>query len=656
MGAAQVQIYVRMLIATALVIIVVWVGAFTIQDNRAVALPGLSILVRTPPHLKNPQHINRLVNQFVSQGVRRVWVQVKQDESDEFVAGSVFYPSKIAPVASSYEDDRLQRFIRVLDANGIVVMAWMPVLHDRRAGEMNPLWRSEWIAEDGSLKIQQDWLCPNHPEVAQYEASLAQEVVEIFPELSGIYLDFIRYDDDFACACSACLADLMQRTQWQARMGRALEPMDLRHAANANSEVWQAWVEMRAEKIVTVIDTIHNAVEKKRPGFHIGAFVLPFSSTHYQFNTQAGQDLQRMARSGLDEIVLMGYWDDWDLSPSWVRDSLEAASELVKDEAKLNIVLDGDMGVRRTRLTLQNVDEWAGQVAWFHYDLWSNREFNRLRRAIEGFAQEGAVAKQENISVAIRIDTAPESQHSDINTHAEMIERILYLFAEEDIKATFVTTAKFAETQTEVLLKAAAKGHEIASHGYDNEQLDTLATEQQITLIDHSLATLQRLGFQIYGFAAPRNNITDEARDQLMAWNLEYDGSVSYDPLDSLLDVYYAPHSEGKDIRILVLPYISPYDRNARYGEGMSANKMLVAWKKRLNRVIELGEPTIVLDIHQQAASQPDYLATLRAFIRYAKNCQECRIVTMREAARHARDVLDRYELPAATSGDAKFP
>ena len=123
MGAAQVQILMRMLIAAIVVMIVVWLGTIILQEDRAEALLGLSILVRTPPHLKDPQDINRLVNQFVSQGVSRVWVQVKQDESDEFVAGSVFYPSKIAPVSSGYEDNRLQRFIRALDAKGIEVMA-----------------------------------------------------------------------------------------------------------------------------------------------------------------------------------------------------------------------------------------------------------------------------------------------------------------------------------------------------------------------------------------------------------------------------------------------------------------------------------------------------------------------------------------------------
>jgi peptidoglycan/xylan/chitin deacetylase (PgdA/CDA1 family)/uncharacterized lipoprotein YddW (UPF0748 family) len=621
------------------------------QDTK-----GLSIVVRTPLHLTSDESIEALVKRFAERGVQRVWVQMKQDETDEFIAGSLFYPSDRAPVAAGFEDNRLGRFIEALAAHDIEPLAWLPVLHDRRAWEMHPDWRAVTIAEDGKTVVQEDWLCPNHPEVAQYQAEIAREVVQRFPALKGLYLDFIRYDDDFSCACPLCLAELAERANWQERMGRPLEPGDLRRAAEKDSRLWQTWIGMRAEKIVSVVDTIRDAVDEARPDFHMGAFVLPFSSDYYELNTQSGQDLERMSQAGLDEIVLMAYWDDWELSPWWVRRSLETADELVGDNADLSFVLDGDMGVRRTRLTLEALGDWASDASWFHYGHWSDSEFDRLQRAVDGFYHEGPMPKPDQVSVVIRIDTEPDYQPSYDAVKPEMIETLLKLFAEEKVQATFITVGKLAELQPDILRQAVEQGHEIGSHAYNHEQIDSLALDKQIAAVDHGLDALSDLGFQVYGFGAPRNSITDEARDRLMEWNLEYDGSAAYDPLTSFMDVQYVGHSQGKQARILVLPFIMPNDWDARYEAGISAPEMLKAWQQRLDRVIELGEPVFVLDIHQWSASQPDNLTALRDFIHYVKSRPECRLVTLREAARHAREVLDRYELPAPTSGDQEPP
>ena len=145
--------------------------------------------------------------------------------------------------------------------------------------------------------------------------------------------------------------------------------------------------------------------------------------------------------------------------------------------------------------------------------------------------------------------------------------------------------------------------------------------------------------------------VTDEARDRLMDWNLEYDGSAAYDPMTGLLDVRYAPRSDGSGERIVLVPFVVPNDWDARYVAEMTADEMLDAWTTRLDRVVASGEPVFVLDVHQWSISQPDNLEALRGFIRYAKACEVCRVETLREAARNARSVLDRYELPATTSG-----
>ncbi len=373
------------------------------SEEPAAGRAGLGIVVRTSQHLKRTGDVRPLVDRFAARGVTRAWVQVKQDENDELPAGTLFYPSRVGPVAEGYGDGRLGTLISTLADRGIEPMGWMPVLHDAQAAAAHPGWRAQRIAADGRRVIQRDWLCPFHPAVARHQASIAREVAARFPDLRGLYLDFIRYDDDFSCATPRALAELEKRVGWRERTGRALVPMDIRRASEAQGGLWTAWTDLRAEKIVDTINTIRDAVEQVRPDFRIGAFVLPFSATDYALNTQAGQDLARMARAGLDELVLMGYWDDWDKSPAWVRESLDGAARLVGGEADLSVVLDGDMGVRRTRLTLEAIGPWAASASWFNFGPWSEHEFRRLARAVDAHRTDGPMPGPDRVSVVIRV-------------------------------------------------------------------------------------------------------------------------------------------------------------------------------------------------------------------------------------------------------------
>jgi hypothetical protein len=88
--------------------------------------------------------------------VDRAWVQVKQDETDEVAAGTVFNPSDIAPVAPGHRDGRLGAFIERLAARGIEPRAWMPVLHDAQAAAAHDpaVQRLDFIRYDGDTTVR----------------------------------------------------------------------------------------------------------------------------------------------------------------------------------------------------------------------------------------------------------------------------------------------------------------------------------------------------------------------------------------------------------------------------------------------------------------------------------------------------------------------
>ena len=609
--------------------------------NLELKLKPLTIVVRGLPHMKDPEKFNALAKRFADQGVKRVWLQIKQDETDEVTGGLTFFPNDIAPVVPGFEDDRFGRFVQILTAHQIDVFAWQPLFHDPTANQLHPDWKAYRIGDDGIPRPQQAFVCPARPEAVRYQAAISRAVMKRYPDLKGLYLDFIRYDDDHSCACDACLASFARHL----KRDRVAPAEILAASLKEDDQLWTEWVEERARRICGVIEKIRATVEEVRPGCWIGASVLPFSFNDYVFDTQSGQDYYEMARVNLNEIVVMGYWDDWDHSPAWLAEGLSKASELTTKECRLSCLLDGDMHVRKTRLTLQALDKFRGDIGFFLYGEWTDDRLGTLNKSVDGYLREGDMPHPDLFDVVIRIDTEPDSEGRYDTINSRMIEDLTALFKLHDVPATFVTCGKLAELQPDSIREAQRQGHEIACHAYDHESLNKHPDSEQVRIIDQGLEALKRNGLNVVGFGAPRNSLTEPGINRLIDLRLEYDGSLAYDPLKGFQPVDFAEHTRHPG-RIVQVPFIMPNDWDARYEMSLSAPQMLKEWKTRFVRVMESGEPCFVLDIHQWIACHPDNLKELAAFIRYVKRNSKCRFVTLRTAAAHARQLLLKYEGP----------
>jgi len=598
------------------------------------------VVVRSGSNLHSPADARSLSERLKRQGVRRVWVQFKQDETHEYQGGSVFYPSRIAPVAGDFADGRLLAFVDELHARGIEVAAWLPAFHDPAAWEKHADWRARVVAPDGSVHEQAGWLCPRNPEVVAHEASLLAEVAELGADrLSGIYTDFIRYDDDFSCVCDSCLREITRR-----HGGAGLTPADIRKAADAKTPLWKEWVTMRGDVIHDALDTMRDYLAQVDPEIWFGASVLPFSARDYSLNTQSGQDLAKMCRAGVDEIVLMGYWDDWEKSPAWLAECIRTAQRKVEDNAKLSCLIDADMPLRRTMVTLDALKDSACPLAWFNYGEWNDPVLSLLHRAQRILKAAGGLPAPPFTAVTIRIDTEPDYQGSYEAVRPEMIGKLLDLFAEERVPATFVTVGKLAGMQTEILERAEREGHEIAGHGYDHEQIDSLPEDEQVLVVDRTVGAIRGAGFKLSGFGAPRNSITDAARDRLIELGMFYDGSLAYDPMTSHEDCRLVAHTRKPDSGIVLVPFIVPNDWDARRILKLSAPRMLDAWCGRLNAVADAKELCFVLDVHQWLVTEPDNFEALRGFIRAVKARDDCRFLTLDGTARHVLREIERLE------------
>ena len=109
-------------------------------------------------------------------------------------------------------------------------------------------------------------------------------------------------------------------------------------------------------------------------------------------------------------------------------------------------------------------------------------------------------------------------------------ERILELFADEGVRATFFVLGWVAERFPRLVRQIAAAGHEIASHGYHHQLLYTLTPAQFREDVRAAKALLEQAsGTPVIGFRAPSYSIVESslwALDILIEEGYAYDTSI----------------------------------------------------------------------------------------------------------------------------------
>lgn len=109
--------------------------------------------------------------------------------------------------------------------------------------------------------------------------------------------------------------------------------------------------------------------------------------------------------------------------------------------------------------------------------------------------------------------------------------RVLDLFAEADVKATFFTLGWVAQRNGELIRRIADAGHEIASHGWDHARVFTLDRKSFGADLAHARAVLEDAsGTAVTGYRAPSFSIdqrTPWAYQELAEQGYAYSSSVA---------------------------------------------------------------------------------------------------------------------------------
>jgi hypothetical protein len=129
---------------------------------------------------------------------------------------------------------------------------------------------------------------------------------------------------------------------------------------------------------------------------------------------------------------------------------------------------------------------------------------------------------------------------------AEGMRRALDLLAQVPARATFFTTASFAREHPDLIRRAAAAGHEIASHGAQHSVFQTADLES-------SRRDLEAIAQgPIAGFRRPRFEATPAA--DILAAGYSYDASVNPVWLPGRYNGWHLPRRAFRDSGLLRIP------------------------------------------------------------------------------------------------------
>lgn len=237
------------------------------------------------------------------------------------------------------------------------------------------------------------------------------------------------------------------------------------------------------------------------------------------------------------------------------------------------------------------------------------------------------------------------------------VERLLDLFADRGVRATFFTLGWVAERHPELVRRIVADGHELASHGYGHQRIVDMAPEAFRDDIRRAKQVLEDIGgVSVDGYRAPSFSIVEEslwAHDVLAEEGYRYSSSVNPVPHDlyGMPDAPRHPYRpiSGTDFLEIPITTTTFFGRRVPCGGGffrlLPYSRFRSAWKA-LNRA---GQPGLIyfhpweIDPAQPRQKQ----APLRSRLRHYARLGAMENKLARALDDLAWDRMDRIYLPA---------
>ncbi len=248
---------------------------------------------------------------------------------------------------------------------------------------------------------------------------------------------------------------------------------------------------------------------------------------------------------------------------------------------------------------------------------------NALSVDVEDWFQVGAFEQ-----VIAREDWPSLEQRVERNT-----DRVLALFAEAGVHATFFTLGWVAERNPALIRRIVAAGHELASHGWDHARVFTLTPTQFRDDLARTRATLEDIsGVAVTGYRAPSFSIdarTPWAHAVLAEAGYAYSSSVA--PV--VHDHYGWPEAPRfafrplPDEKLIELPVTTARfaGRTLAAGGGGFFRLLPYAFSRWAVRQVNRAEQPAIVYFHpwEIDPGQPRIAAPLRSRLRHYVNLRE---------------------------------
>ncbi|WP_122091198.1 hypothetical protein [Halalkalicoccus subterraneus] len=307
-------------------------------------------------------------------------------------------------------EDPLAEITAVAHDHGLTVNAWMVCLHNTRLGAMNPEYRIESAFGDS----HDHSLCPSHPAVREYFATVVEALVD--RSVDGIHLESIGFPSAFhghgrefghdkrqvltdpaetvllsQCFCTGCQHAAESRPVDLARAKARVRDLLGRALADPTTETPSLESLIRDEPILDALFEFRAMVVEALVGrLADAAGTVPLN--YYVAESPGGADPEAVWPAGvrpdrldasLDHMTAMCYVTD----PTLARERVRTLKGMVDSPVDAGLTLDpGVVGTPSELHALVDIleDDLDGQLSFYHHGLLSETQLDWIGSAIGG--------------------------------------------------------------------------------------------------------------------------------------------------------------------------------------------------------------------------------------------------------------------------------
>lgn len=288
---------------------------------------------------------------YAKEGVDNLIGQCKKAKINEiylqfFQSGNAYYDSKICD-KSKYNAmvkasgmDTLDLLLREAGENNIKVFAWVNVLSlgkNDKADILNKfgnsiLTRDQYLRPSKNesnmemdkyyLREDQIFLEPGDPRIEEYILTIINEIINRYPLISGVHLDYVRYPSPVPFMPGSRFKKFGLTYGYGAKNlerfkdKTGLNPLDQLN----NEDEYLAWDNWKRRQVTDLVRKISNLVKVKSADLLVSCAVIPLTERAY---SNAFQDWSAWLEEGLiDYAVLMAYTKDNQFAKEVVKSAL----------------------------------------------------------------------------------------------------------------------------------------------------------------------------------------------------------------------------------------------------------------------------------------------------------------------------------------------